>query len=118
MIIRLISPLVLMGSISLWAATAAVAGAPPPSWTQERVLECDEGTVHTYLTPAGFGTPFHVVGTNDVIIPKYVEVVLPTGEGPYVTLDVPGFKASNKHAVHCWYVDPIGLEVEFWGTRR
>lgn len=117
MIIRLVSPLVLAAGLSL-APAGTFAGTPPPSWTHERVLECEEGTVHTYLTPAGFGTPFHVVGTDDVIIPMRVEIVLPTGEGPYVTLDVPGFDVERPGAVHCWYVDPVGLEVDLWGIRR
>lgn len=117
MVIRLVAPVVLLSGLGLVFPTA-VPGTPPPSWTHERVLECEEGTVHTYLTPAGFGTPFHVVGTDEVIIPMHVEIVLPSGEGPFVTIDIPGFDAEDPDAVHCWYVDPAGLEVELWGVRR
>jgi hypothetical protein len=112
----LVAPLVLLSGLGM--PSVATVPTPPPSWTQERVLECDGGTVRTYLTPAGFGTPFHLVGSTGLIIPRYVEVVLPTGEGPYVTVDVPGFDAGAESAVHCWYVDPVGLEVELWGVRR
>jgi hypothetical protein len=103
---------------ALAAAPSAGADAPPPSWTNERVIMCDGETVHTYLTPAGFGTPFHVVGSPDVIIPKRVQIVLPTGEGPFVTMDVRGFDPTRASTVHCTYVDPVGLAVEFWGVRR
>lgn len=72
----------------------------------------------TFLSPPGFGTPFNVVDSTDVIIPKLVQVVLPDGQGPVVTLNVPGFDPSRKSTVHCTYVDPVGLEVEFWGLRR
>lgn len=100
------------------ASPSATAKAPPPTWTNLRVLDCDGETVHTYLTPAGFGTPFNVVDSTEVIIPKRVQIVPPTGGGPFVTLDVPGFDPERKSTVHCTYVDPIGLKVEFWGLRR
>ncbi|HLS45207.1 MAG TPA: hypothetical protein VK045_07210 [Ornithinicoccus sp.] len=116
MITALITPLALLGGLTLGSTVGT--GPIAPSWTNERVLECDEGTVETYLPPAGFGAPFHIVGSTDVIVPKHVEVVLPGGEGPFVTIHVPGFDATKKGSMHCWYVDPIGLEVEFWGIRR
>ena len=99
------------------AATSAAAESPPPSWDNERVLTCDGQTVVTYLTPAGFGTPFHVVDSSDVIIPKHVVVIFAPGTDPVVTLDVPGFDATRHDAVHCTYVDPVGLAVDFWGLR-
>jgi hypothetical protein len=99
------------------SATSAAADAPPPSWTNERVLTCGGQSVRTYLTPAGFGTPFHVVDSSDVIIPKYVVVVFAPGTDPVVTVDVPGFDPTRHDAVHCGYVDPAGLAVDFWGLR-
>lgn len=101
----------------LAAAASATADAPAASWSNERILTCDGETVHTFLTPAGFGTPFNVVGGTDVIIPKYVEVVFTPGTSPVVTLQVPGFDRTTDAAVHCTYVDPAGLAVDFWGLR-
>lgn len=120
MIAALVAPLVLLGGLTGQAVGGSTVGAadPPRSWSNERLLACDEGIVRTYLTPAGFGSAFHVVGSNEVIVPMYVEVVLPNGEGPFVTRYVRGFDPDEEGAVHCWYVDPIGLAVEFWGLRR
>lgn len=101
-------------ALALPAASAAAAD-PPDSWTNLRVLDCDGEQVTTYLTPAGFGTPFHIVGTTDVIVPKHVEVT--TGGQTLVTLHVPGFDQSRSDAVHCSYVDPVGLAVSFVGLR-
>ncbi|WP_134773350.1 hypothetical protein [Ornithinimicrobium flavum] len=117
MIVRLVGTAVLTCGLGLAPAVPAVAG-PAPSWTNERLLQCEEGEVRTFLTPAGFGSPFHVVGSTEVIVPKYVEVVLPGGEGPFVTVDVPGFDPTADGAVHCWYVDPVGLQVDLRGLRR
>ena len=117
MMVRLVGAAVLTCGLGLAPAVPAVAG-PAPAWTNERVLQCEEGEVLTFLTPAGFGSPFHVVGSSEVIIPKYVEVVLPGGEGPFVTGDVPGFDPTADGAVHCWYVDPVGLQVDLRGLRR
>lgn len=93
----------------------AAAESPPPSWTNERVLDCDGETVVAYLTPAGFGSAFHVVDSTDIIKPKYVVV---TFEGEtFVTVDTPGFNRNGHDVVHCNYVDPAGLEVDFLGIR-
>lgn len=81
------------------AIPTASAEAPPPQWTKQRILDCDGQTVHTYLSPPGFGTPFNVVDSTDVIIPKLVQVVLPDGQGPFVTLNVPGFDGSSQSRV-------------------
>lgn len=95
--------------------TAAAAASPPSGWTNERILACDGEEVRTYLSPAGFGSPFHVVNSADVIVPKYVTI---TVEGEtFVTRDVPGFDHTSPHAVHCSYVDPAGLHVDFIGLR-
>ncbi|MFK5633718.1 hypothetical protein [Ornithinimicrobium sp. LYQ103] len=113
----------LVGTAVAMAASAglaapAAAADPPDRWANERVLNCDGEVVNTYLTPAGFGPPFHVVGSRDVIVPKYVSIYLADGSGPFVTVDVPGFDVDGSAVVHCTYVDPIGLSVEFWGLRK
>ena len=101
------------------AAGPAVAASPPPSWTNERILTCDGATVTAYLTPAGFGSSFHVVGSTDVIKPKHVEVIFPgdPNEERVVTFDVPGFDKNQRETVHCSYTDPAGLRVFFDGIR-
>lgn len=114
---HLLAVAALVAGGAVLTAPAASADSPPPSWTKERVITCDGESVTTYLTPAGFGTPFHLVGSTDVIVPKHVEVTLPTGEGPYVTIDVPGFDLGRADATHCTYTDPVGRAVEFWGLR-
>jgi hypothetical protein len=95
----------------------ATATSPPPSWTNERILNCDGIIVDTYLTPAGFGTPYHVVGSSDVIVPKHVEVVFPGETVPVTTLDVPGFSKNAVATVHCTYTDPTGLAISLYGVR-
>lgn len=116
---RLLASATLALAVASLGVPAAFADAPPASWTNERVITCDGQTVNTYLTPAGFGTPFHVVGSTDVIIPKYVEVVLPDDpETTYITVNAPGFNREHPAATHCTYEDPAGLQVDFWGVRR
>ena len=106
----------LLASAIVFAAGTSQATSPPDSWTNLRVLDCDGETVVTYLTPAGFGTPFNIVGSEDVIIPKYVEVTI--NGSTFVTLSVPGFDHSGPDVVACSYVDPVGLEVAFLGLRK
>ncbi|MGH3115925.1 MAG: hypothetical protein ACRDQ2_02205 [Gaiellales bacterium] len=98
-------------------ASPATAKDPPRSWTNERILNCDGGQVRTYLTPAGFGTPFHVVDSQDVIIPVHVEVTFPDETSSVTTVHVPGFEQNNLATVHCTYTDPAGLFVELIGLR-
>ena len=98
-------------------ATPADAADPPNSWTNERILDCDGHTVVGYLTPAGFGSAFHVSGSTDVIKPKHVEVIFPDMTQPVVTADVPGFE-DKARTVHCTYTDPAGLFVHFIGLRN
>jgi len=95
---------------------AAVATSPPPSWTEQRTLDCDGTIVETSLTPAGFGTPYHVVGSPDVIIPKHV-VGTPPGKPPVVSIDVKGFDPDGPNAVHCTYTDPNHVFVDLRGIR-
>jgi hypothetical protein len=91
------------------------SASPFPGWTNERTLDCDGHEVKTYLSPAGFGTPFHVASSTEVIVPKYVTV---TSEGEtLITLDVPGFDHTSPHAIHCSYTDPLGLHVDLIGLR-
>src|SRR5690242_16085107 len=51
------------------AAAPVLAADPPSSWTNERSLVCDGQPVTAYLTPAGFGSAFHLSGSTDVIKP-------------------------------------------------
>ena len=97
-------------------AAPAVAADPPASWSNERLLTCDGQTLIAYLTPAGFGSAFHVSGSTDVIKPKHVEVTFPGQTDPVVTVNVPGFDANNVTLVHCTYTDPAGLFVDLVGV--
>lgn len=109
-----LATLLSIGALALGLGTSQ-ATSPPDNWTNERIIECDGGVIHTFLTPGGFGTPFNVVGSNAVIIPKFVLV---TFEGAtFLTVDVPGFDPDGPHAVHCTYVDPRGFFVDFRGLR-
>lgn len=100
----------------LVSSAPAIAADPPSSWTQLRIITCDGETLRTYLSPAGFGTAFHVVGSRQAIIPVHVEVMAPGSNRPVVTLDRPGL-GSSRDAVRCWYTDPTGLVVDFRGLR-
>ena len=104
------------GSVVL-AAVPSYAADPPAGWTNERLLNCDGVAVLTYLTPAGFGTPFHVVGSEDVITPVHVEVIFPGETERVTTLQVSGFDHNGLATVHCTYTDPAGLFVDFLGHR-
>ena len=97
-------------------AAPAQAEAPPPQWTNHRVLDCDGAVVDTYLAPPGFGTPFNVVDSTDVIIPVHVQVTWPNGT-TRVTLDKPGFAENGLPTVHCTYTDPANLFIDFLGIR-
>jgi hypothetical protein len=79
------------------------------------VLTCGSTTLRTYLTPGGFGTPYVVPGSDQVLVPKHVEVVFPGSTEPVTTLDVPGFSSTQPSAVDCTYVDPQGLQVHVIG---
>jgi hypothetical protein len=102
---------------SALAATTAVASAdsPPSSWTNLRTMTCDGVSVEAAFAPGGVFTSFHVIGSSDVIVPKYVEVVLPGTTQPITSLDVPGFHKNNREVVTCHYVDPAGLAVTIVG---
>ncbi|HJR39208.1 MAG TPA: hypothetical protein VJ819_12580 [Nocardioidaceae bacterium] len=104
-------------SIALGTAAPAMAKAPPPSWENERVLDCGGETVLTFLGPPGIGTPFNVVDSEDVIIPVLIQVVFPDGTGPITTLDLPGFDRNSVDTVQCTYTDPAGLLVTLTGIR-
>jgi hypothetical protein len=107
----------LMAALLVWASPSAQAADPPDSWTNLRVLECDGARVGAYLTPAGFGSSFHLVGSTDIIKPKHVEVVFPGTTQTVTTLDVPGFDPQQHATVDCRYEDPAGLNVHFIGIR-
>lgn len=89
------------------------AAAPPDDDALRRILTCGGEQVVTSLTPGGFGTPFDVTGTNEVILPKQVTV---TNEaGTFTTIYVPGFDVTGLETVSCSYTDPQGLFIEFVG---
>jgi len=114
----------LRAALATLAAIAAVAlgfgtsqaTSPPESWTNERVIQYDSTEIPAFLTPGGFGTPFDVVGSNAVVIPKFVLVMI---EGTtFLTVDVRGFDPEGANAVHCMYVDPRGFLVDFGDCER
>jgi hypothetical protein len=107
----------LVATSLVWGTPSTQAADPPDSWTNLRVLDCGDTTVEAYLTPAGFGSSFHVVGDTDIIKPKHVEVVFPGTTEPVTTFDVPGFDAQHHTTVECRYEDPAGLKVHFIGIR-
>lgn len=108
---------VTVASLALLVPAPAQADSPPPGWTNLRILDCGGETIVTALTPAGFGTPFHVVGSDEVLIPKHVEVVFPGETEPVTTLSVPGFTTKRDRLLPCRYVDPRGLAVSMWVLR-
>ena len=66
-------------TIASFAATAAtllaasVAAAAPAG--SPRTLSCAGGTtLQTVLGPGGFGTPYHVTGTTQVLVPRVAVV--------------------------------------------
>jgi hypothetical protein len=101
----------------LITSSPAVAADPPDSWENLRVLDCAGTQVTTYLSPAGFGTPYHVVGSTDVINPMHVVAQLPGGQ-IVTSVDVPGFDPTRSDAVHCTYTDPAGVFVTLDGYRN
>ena len=107
----------LLGLAIASTAGAAQATSPPPSWINLRVITCDGDVLTTYLAPPGFGTPFNIVGSTDVIIPKFVRVTTPDNM-TFITRNVPGFNPDGPDVVECSYVDPVGLLVEFLGIRK
>ena len=109
-----LATLLAIAAVALGLETSQ-ATSPPDSWTNERVIQCDGTEIRTFLTPGGFGTPFNVIGSHAVIIPKFVLVTI---EGTtFLTVDVPGFDPDGPNAVHCMYIDPRGFLVDFRGLR-
>ena len=106
----------IFGLALAFGTAAAQATSPPDSWTNLRVLECDGVQVTTYLAPPGFGTPFNVVGSTDVIIPMVVQVTF-NGQ-TFTTRSVPGFDPNRKDVVYCEYLDPVGAFIQFLGIRK
>jgi hypothetical protein len=102
----------LLGLVT-WGTTPALADAEQ----NQRILTCGGEQVVTYLSRGGFGTPYHVVGSTDVIIPKIVTVIFPGSDEPVTTLYVPGFDQSQAGTVKCSYTDPRGLQISFIGIR-
>lgn len=106
-----------VAGVLLATVTTASADAPPTSWENRRVLDCDGETVEASFTPGGVFTAFNVVGSSDVIVPKHVEVVFPGETEPVTTLHVPGFSANSRETVACTYTDPAGLMITLTGVR-
>ncbi len=106
-----------LGGVLVTAAWPAGATAPPDSWQNQRVLDCDGETVEAYFTPGGVFTAFNLVNSTDVIVPKHVEVVFPGETEPVITLDVPGFRKNSRGTVTCTYTDPAGLAITLTGLR-
>jgi hypothetical protein len=108
-----------LASVAAVVAMPAGAGAdaPPPSWENERVLDCGGTRVTASFTPGGVLTAFNLDGSTDVLVPKHVEVVLPGTSEPVTTLHVPGFDRNSIRAVVCTYKDPADLAVELWALR-
>lgn len=115
--LALIVPILLTLMAVPAVAAPAQAEAPPPTWSNHRVLDCDGVDVDTYLAPPGFGTPFNVVDSTDVIIPVHVTVTWPDGGPTRVTFDKPGFVKNVVPTVHCTYTDPSRLFIDFYGIR-
>lgn len=107
----------LVTALLVGGSTPATAADPPESWTNLRLLDCGGPPVAAYLTPAGFGSSFHVVGSTDIIKPKHVEVVFPNTSERVTTFDVPGFDRNEHATVTCKYRDPAGLRIYFIGVR-
>jgi hypothetical protein len=91
-----------------FGATAAAAG---PGWANQRTLTCSDGlTRDALLTPAGFGTPFHIVASTSVFVPRVVTV-----DGTVVTILQPGATRDAIDELTCAYTDPSGRSVEVRG---
>jgi hypothetical protein len=86
----------------------SVAAAPPSG--SPRTLSCAGGiTLQTILGPGGFGTPYHVVGTGQKLIPRVVVV-----DGVKV-IDQPGAAFDAVTEISCTYTDPAGRVVHVTG---
>lgn len=111
---------VALACTGLLAGLALPAGADEQNF-QLRELTCDGQPVTTYMTFGGPFTSFHVVGTNDVLVPKYLQIYgLASNPGDWTTtLLVPGFldEKNDVATVHCEYVDPFGYPVRFDALR-
>jgi hypothetical protein len=102
-----------LAAVTVLALAQPAVAARPDDGALTRTLTCDGEQVVTTLQPGGFGTPFEVIGTTEVIIPKQVTVT--NQAGTFTTIYVPGFDVTGLETVSCWYTDPLGLFVEFIG---
>jgi hypothetical protein len=119
------------GSSSLGLAGGVLASllavgltAPPaaadPGTGRLRTIDCGAaGTLTVELGPAQFLTTtsaaIHVVGTNQVLVPERVVIVLPDGS-MRVTLDKQAGSAGAREQVTCSYTDPAGRVVTITGV--
>lgn len=105
---RLITTTLLSTVLTALGSSAVTAA---PSWVNERTLTCTGSVVlHTVLTPAGFGAPFHIIGSTAVFVPRIVTV-----NGSVVTIQQPGSRRDAVEELTCRYTDPAGLSVEVVG---
>lgn len=108
----------ILGAVLLAAVlTTMPAADAAPTTGRLRTVDCgDAGVLTVELGPAQLlhttSAAIHVVGTNDVLLPRQVTVVTPEGE-TFVVLDKPIPPAQADRAVTCSYVDPAGLQVTF-----
>ena len=102
--------LVILGlALAVFASVASAAVADSPNWTNVRVLDCGDATLTTVLNPAGFGTPYHDVDSDRVLVPLRIVV-----NGATV-MDKPGIDTNALSEITCSYTDPAGRSVVVTG---
>jgi hypothetical protein len=101
-------------TIASFAATvatlfaASVAAASPSG--SPRTLSCAGGTtLQTVLGPGGFGTPYHVTGTTQVLVPRVAVV-----DGVTV-INQAGAGKDAVAEITCSYTDPAGRFITVTG---
>ena len=90
-----------VAAVAVTLSTASVAAASPAG--SPRTLSCAGGTtLETVLGPGGFGTPYHVIGTAQVFVPRVAVV-----DGVTVIVQ-PGAARDAVVEITCSYTDPAG----------
>jgi len=93
--------------VAILLAASVVAAAPAGS---PRTLSCVGGeTLQTVLGPGGFGTPYHIVGTTQVLVPRVAVV-----DGATV-INQPGSANDAVTEISCSYTDPAGRFITVTG---
>jgi len=102
--------LVILGlALAAFASAAGAAVADSPNWTNVRELDCGDVTLTTVLNPGGFGTPYHDVNSDRVIVPLRIVV------NDVTVMDKPGVDTNALGEVTCSYTDPAGRSVVVTG---